>query len=42
VAQVIQNHIHQESVPEPLQEVKQEPLLAIEEAEAENIESVTK
>jgi hypothetical protein len=37
MAQVIQNHIHQGSVPEPLVDVKQEPLLAIEEAGAEDI-----
>jgi hypothetical protein len=37
VVQVIQDYIHQELVPEPLQKVKQEPLLAIEEAEAEDI-----
>jgi hypothetical protein len=37
MAQRIQHHIYQESIPEPLEEVKQKSLLTIEEAEAENI-----
>jgi hypothetical protein len=37
MAQIIQNHVYQEPVPEPLEEVKQETLLAIKEAEAQDI-----